>query len=522
MLNFNGWKIGFIITICLLGIIYALPNFFNNLQRDGDQPFLPGKTINLGLDLQGGSYLLLEADINSVLNERLEAVNEDVLRAFKEYEIVSLNKILSNKKLTIEFESKILADKAKKVLRQSLGSDFKISSSNSNNILIEYSELATKKLIDLTIEQAIEIVRKRIDETGTKEPLIQRQGMQRILIQLPGIDDPERIKSLLGKTAKLTFQLVDTNSNAVEVKSSGRVPSGTKLMQSYSYSDQYFVVQRRVMVSGEMLTDARSSFDQNGMPSVSFSLTPEGGKRFGRVTARNIGKPFAIILDGKVVSAPTIQSQIFSSGQITGRFSVTETKDLALLLRAGALPAPLTVMEERSVGPGLGKDSVESGKLASIIGMFLVVLFMLLTYGLFGVFANIALFINITLILSLLSILQATLTLPGIAGIVLTMGMAVDANVLIFERIREELRGGRSVLSSVESGYKRAIGTIIDASLTTLIAAGCLYGLGSGPIKGFAVTLSIGILTSMFTAIMVTRMLVVFYLRRRKPSKLII
>jgi len=521
MLNFNGWKIGFIITVCLLGIIYALPNFFN-FQRDGKQSFLPGKTINLGLDLQGGSYLLLEADIDTVLNERLEAVNEDVLKAFKEYEIVLLDKILSDKKLIIEFESNLLVDKAMKVLRQSLGSDFKISSNNSNNILIEYSELATKKIIDLTIEQAIEIVRKRIDETGTKEPLIQRQGTQRILIQLPGIDDPERIKSLLGKTAKLTFQLVDTNSNAVEVKSSGRVPPGTKLMQSYSYSDQYFVVKRRVMVSGEMLTDARSSFDQNGMPSVSFSLTPEGGKRFGRVTARNIGKPFAIILDGKVVSAPTIQSQIFSSGQITGRFSVTETKDLALLLRAGALPAPLTVMEERSVGPGLGKDSVESGKLASIIGMFLVVLFMLVTYGLFGVFANIALFINITLILSLLSILQATLTLPGIAGIVLTMGMAVDANVLIFERIREELRGGRSLLSSVESGYKRAIGTIIDASLTTLIAAGCLYGLGSGPIKGFAVTLSIGILTSMFTAIMVTRMLVVFYLRRRKPSKLII
>ena len=276
------------------------------------------------------------------------------------------------------------------------------------------------------------------------------------------------------------------------------------------------------MVSGEMLTDARSSFDQNGRPSVSFSLTPEGGKRFGRVTARNIGKPFAIILDGKVVSAPVIQAQIFSSGQITGQFTVSETKDLSLLLRAGALPAPLTVMEERSVGPGLGKDSVEAGKFASIIGMILVIIFMFFTYGIFGLFANLALFINVTLIISLLSILQATLTLPGIAGIVLTMGMAVDANVLIFERIREELRGGRSVLSSVESGYKRAIGTIIDASLTTLIAAACLYGLGSGPIKGFAVTLSIGIITSMFTAIMVTRMLVVFYLRRNKPKKLVI
>ena len=520
MLNFNFWNIGIISTICFLGIIYSLPNFTPFPKIDGNT-FLPGKTINLGLDLQGGSYLLLEADINSVVNERLETVNDDASRKLKEYDVIPLKKEITNEKLNIIFNNQEGLLKGKKVLRQFFGTELSISSEDEI-LIIEYSELALKQIIDLTIEQAIEIVRRRIDETGTKEPLIQRQGTQRILIQLPGIDDPERIKSLLGKTAKLTFQLVDTNSNAFDVKSSGRVPPGKKLLESYSDDGQYFVVQRRVMVSGEMLTDARSSFDQNGRPSVSFSLTPEGGKRFGRVTARNIGKPFAIILDGKVVSAPVIQAQIFSSGQITGQFTVSETKDLSLLLRAGALPAPLTVMEERSVGPGLGKDSVEAGKFASIIGMILVIIFMLFTYGIFGLFANLALFINVTLIISLLSILQATLTLPGIAGIVLTMGMAVDANVLIFERIREELRGGRSVLSSVESGYKRAIGTIIDASLTTLIAAACLYGLGSGPIKGFAVTLSIGIITSMFTAIMVTRMLVVFYLRRNKPKKLVI
>ena len=520
MLNFNFWNIGIISTICFLGIIYSLPNFTPFPKIDGNT-FLPGKTINLGLDLQGGSYLLLEADINSVVNERLETVNDDVSRKLKEFDVIPLKKEITNEKLNIIFNNQEGLLKGKKVLRQFFGAELSISSEDEI-LIIEYSELALKQIIDLTIEQAIEIVRRRIDETGTKEPLIQRQGTQRILIQLPGIDDPERIKSLLGKTAKLTFQLVDTNSNAFDVKSSGRVPPGKKLLESYSDDGQYFVVQRRVMVSGEMLTDARSSFDQNGRPSVSFSLTPEGGKRFGRVTARNIGKPFAIILDGKVVSAPVIQAQIFSSGQITGQFTVSETKDLSLLLRAGALPAPLTVMEERSVGPGLGKDSVEAGKFASIIGMILVIIFMFFTYGIFGLFANLALFINVTLIISLLSILQATLTLPGIAGIVLTMGMAVDANVLIFERIREELRGGRSVLSSVESGYKRAIGTIIDASLTTLIAAACLYGLGSGPIKGFAVTLSIGIITSMFTAIMVTRMLVVFYLRRNKPKKLVI
>ena len=520
MLNFKSWNIGLISLICFLGIIYAIPNF-TSFPKVNNNSFLPGKTINLGLDLQGGSYLLLEADIKSVINERLETISDDVSRKLNEYDLPYSQKEIDNGILKLYFNDNSIAERAKTVIRQNFGSELSIGSENLE-ITVNYSETARKQIIDLTIEQAIEIVRRRIDETGTKEPLIQRQGLQRILIQLPGIDDPERIKSLLGKKAKLTFQLVDTNSDPFEVKLSGRVPPGRKLLESYSNSDQHFVVQRRVMVSGEMLTDARSSFDQNGRQSVSFSLTPEGGKRFGRVTANNIGRPFAIILDGKVVSAPVIQAQIFSSGQITGQFCVTETKDLALLLRAGALPAPLTVMEERSVGPGLGRDSVEAGKLASIIGMILVIIFMLFTYGVFGIFANVALLINITLIISLLSVLQATLTLPGIAGIVLTMGMAVDANVLIFERIREEIRGGRSVLSSVESGYKRAIGTIVDASLTTLIASACLYGLGSGPIKGFAVTLSIGILTSMFTAIMVTRMLVVFYLRNYKPKKLII
>ena len=360
MLNFKSWNIGLISLICFLGIIYAIPNF-TSFPKVNNNSFLPGKTINLGLDLQGGSYLLLEADIKSVINERLETISDDVSRKLNEYDLPYSQKEIDNGILKLYFNDNSIAERAKTVIRQNFGSELSIGSENLE-ITVNYSETARKQIIDLTIEQAIEIVRRRIDETGTKEPLIQRQGLQRILIQLPGIDDPERIKSLLGKTAKLTFQLVDTNSDPFEVKLSGRVPPGRKLLESYSNSDQHFVVQRRVMVSGEMLTDARSSFDQNGRPSVSFSLTPEGGKRFGRVTANNIGRPFAIILDGKVVSAPVIQAQIFSSGQITGQFSVTETKDLALLLRAGALPAPLTVMEERSVGPGLGRDSVEAGK----------------------------------------------------------------------------------------------------------------------------------------------------------------
>ena len=306
MLNFKSWNIGLISLICFLGILYAIPNF-TSFPKVNNNSFLPGKTINLGLDLQGGSYLLLEADIKSVINERLETISDDVSRKLNEYDLPYSQKEIDNGILKLYFNDNSIAERAKTVIRQNFGSELSIGSENLE-ITVNYSETARKQIIDLTIEQAIEIVRRRIDETGTKEPLIQRQGLQRILIQLPGIDDPERIKSLLGKTAKLTFQLVDTNSDPFEVKLSGRVPPGRKLLESYSNSDQHFVVQRRVMVSGEMLTDARSSFDQNGRPSVSFSLTPEGGKRFGRVTANNIGRPFAIILDGKVVSAPVIQA----------------------------------------------------------------------------------------------------------------------------------------------------------------------------------------------------------------------
>ena len=519
MLNFKSWNIGLISLICFLGIIYAIPNF-TSFPKVNSNSFLPGKTINLGLDLQGGSYLLLEADIKSVINERLETISDDVSRKLNEYDLPYSQKEIDNGILKLYFNDNSIAERAKTVIRQNFGSELSIGSENLE-ITVNYSETARKQIIDLTIEQAIEIVRRRIDETGTKEPLIQRQGLQRILIQLPGIDDPERIKSLLGKTAKLTFQLVDTNSDPFEVKLSGRVPPGRKLLESYSNSDQHFVVQRRVMVSGEMLTDARSSFDQNGRPSVSFSLTPEGGKRFGRVTANNIGRPFAIILDGKVVSAPVIQAQIFSSGQITGQFSVTETKDLALLLRAGALPAPLTVMEEHSVGPGLGSDSIASGKMASFVGMVAVMIFMLITYGMFGVFANIALCCNILFIIALLSLIQATLTLPGIAGIVLTMGMAVDANVLIFERIKEEFEVGRKIYDAIEAGFQRAISTIIDANLTTLFAALALFSFGSGPVKGFSVTLMIGIVTSMFTAIVITKYLVLFYSKKKNINKIL-
>ena len=309
-------------------------------------------------------------------------------------------------------------------------------------------------------------------------------------------------------------------STAQEARNSGRVPPGSVLLESAEEGGQEYIVEKRVMVSGELLENASAGFDQNSRPAVNFQLNAEGARRFGRVTGENIGRPFAIVLDGKVVSAPVIQSQIFGSGQITGNFNVSETNELALILRAGALPAPLIILEERSVGPGLGADSIAAGQIAAMVGLALVIIYMELSYGLFGVFADIALMVNIVLILGALSALQATLTLPGIAGIVLTMGMAVDANVLVFERIREELRGGRRVAQAIEAGYSRALSTIIDSNLTTLFAALFLFVFGSGPIKGFAVTLSLGIATSMFTALMVTRLLIVVWVNAKRPKKL--
>ena len=372
------------------------------------------------------------------------------------------------------------------------------------------------------VEQAIEIVRRRVDELGTREPTIQRQGSDRIVVQVPGLDDPERLKDILGKTAKLTFHLLDPNTPRAQPGTA--VPPGARLLSSDD-SDAtgntiHYVVRKRVEVSGDRLIDAQPTFDQ-GQPVVNFRFDTVGGKKFGDTTSKHVGENLAIVLDNKVISAPRIRTAILGgSGIITGSFTVQSANDLALLLRAGALPAPLLILEERTVGPSLGADSIAAGQMASVIGIVLVVAFMFASYGRFGAMADLALLINMALIAAALSMLQATLTLPGIAGIVLTIGMAVDANVLIFERIREEVRGGRTPISAVDAGYRRALTTIIDSNLTTLVAALLLFGLGSGPIKGFAVTLSIGIMTSMFTAIMVTRLMIVTWLRRVGPQAL--
>jgi preprotein translocase subunit SecD len=522
MLQFETWKKGIVLLLVAVGILYALPNLFSRGDDKGGPAFIPGQAINLGLDLQGGSHLLLQADLNAVIAERMVGVQENLRLAFRAEKIRFRN--LKAEKNLVSFVLRDAADDSvvntqlEAILRD-LGSDFDAVLSGQSTT-IRFNEAGLQNLANQTVEQAIEIIRRRLDPDGTKEPVIQRQGKDRILVQLPGVDDPERIKRLIGRTARLTFQLVDMRSTAQEARSSGRVPPGSMLLESAEEGGAEYLVEKRVMVSGELLENASAGFDQNNRPAVNFQLNAEGGRRFGRVTGENIGRPFAIVLDGKVVSAPVIQSQIFGSGQITGNFSVAETNELALILRAGALPAPLIILEERSVGPGLGADSIAAGQIAAMVGLALVIIYMVLSYGLFGLFADIALTVNIVLILGALSALQATLTLPGIAGIVLTMGMAVDANVLVFERIREELRSGRRVAQAIEAGYSRALSTIIDSNLTTLFAALFLFVFGSGPIKGFAVTLSLGIATSMFTALMVTRLLIVLWVNSKRPKKL--
>jgi protein-export membrane protein SecD len=390
---------------------------------------------------------------------------------------------------------------------------------------MRFTTVATELKRRQAVDQSIEIIRRRIDDTGTKEPTIQREGQARILVQLPGVDNPEHVKALLGRTAKLTFQLVDTTVT-VEDARRGRMPPGDEILAAEEGrgnrgGPNAYLVKKRIMVGGDTLTKAQATQTQNNDWAISFEFDAAGARRFGDATRENVGKPFAIVLDNKVISAPVIREPITGGrGEITGSFTVQSASDLALLLRAGALPAPITILEERTVGAELGADSIHAGAVASIVGVVLVIVFMFLFYGLFGLFADIALLFNLCLMLGALSLLGATLTLPGIAGIALTMGMAVDANVLIYERIREEVRGGRSMLSSLEAGFTRAFGTILDSHVTTLVAGLLLFMLGSGPIKGFAVTLSIGVLTSLFSAILVTRLQIVTWVRRWKPREI--
>jgi len=524
MIYFAKWKIVAILLICIGGLAFAAPNFLPKETAESLPDWMPHKQVSLGLDLQGGSHLLLEVEVDAVIKEQLESLVDEVRVILRKAKIRygGLGRDgAKGVKVTIRQPEKV--EEARNLLRRIDPQTNTVVDGTA--VRIELLERAIADRRNGAMSQSVEIVRRRVDQTGTREPTIQRQGDDRILVQLPGVKDPERIKRLLGKTAKMTFQLTDVRG--ANMDPSRPAPAGSKWLPSVdSTADTsqptIYLIKKRVMVSGEDLVDSQPGFDsRDGQPVVNFRFNTRGAKKFGVATAANVNRPFAIILDGKVISAPVIREPILGgTGQISGNFTVQEANDLSLLLRAGALPAPLTILEERSVGPGLGADSIAAGKIASMIGMILVVVFMVVAYGKFGGMADLALIINIFLILAALSVLQATLTLPGIAGIVLTIGMAVDANVLIFERIREEVRAGRTPISAIDSGYGRALTTIIDANVTTLIAALLLYIFGSGPIRGFAVTLAVGIVTSLFTAVMLTRLIVVTWLRRTQPKEL--
>ena len=515
MLNVQKWKIVLSLVLVVLGIIYAAPNLMSQATRDkieATNSWLPYRAMNLGLDLQGGSHLLLQVDLKSVMGDRLDSMADAARSELRKGDITYSNLSSTRDGITLTLKDPARdRDAAYKILRGlDAGTDIKIDT-ETGKVDVVLSEQGMTDIRTQVVNQSIEIVRRRIDETGTREPVIQRQGSDRIVLQLPGVDDPARIKDLLGRTAKLGFHLLDG-----EAMRAG--PSSRSLPMQDGTGE--VIVKKRALITGDMLVDSQPGFDRNA-PVVTFRFNAVGARNFCNATRENIGKPFAIVLDEQVISAPVIQDAICGgSGQIFGNFTVKEAADLSLLLRAGALPAPLEVVEERSVGPSLGSDSVESGKMASYVAFAFVFVFMFATYGLFGVFACIALVMNIVFIFAVMGLMQATLTLPGIAGIVLTMGMAVDANVLIYERIREEMRSGRSLISSVDKGFQLAFNTIVDSNLTSLIVALILFSFGTGPVKGFAVSTSVGIITSMFTATMLTRLMVIAWMRYKRPTTL--
>jgi len=528
MLYFTRWKALAIILTALVVCLCAVPNFFPEATVKG-WPRWAQRHLVLGLDLQGGSHILLEVDANAVKKDKLDQIRDDVRRALRDAKIGYTGLAARPDSVEVRVKDTDLQNALTKLrdLSQPLGGllgssgqrSLEVSDAGGGLIRLTVPQAAITERIRQAVEQSIQIVERRVNELGTVEPLIQRQGVDRILVQVPGLQDPTRLKELLGKTAKLDFRMVDLTVPADQA-TQGRVPQDSEVLMSSTSPKTPYVIKKQVLVSGADLTDAQPGFDQrSGEPIVSFRFNTSGSRKFAQATSDNVGQPFAIVLDNEVISAPVIREPITGgSGQISGSFTVQAANDLAILLRAGALPAPLTIIEERTVGPGLGQDSIEKGELAAYVGSILVIVFMLLTYRLFGVFANIAVAINVAMIFGVLSFLNATLTLPGIAGIVLTVGIAVDSNVLIYERIREELRGGRNAISAIDAGFKRALPTILDSNITTFIAAAVLFYIGTGPVRGFAVTLGIGIITTVFTAFLLTRLIVAGWVRWKRPQ----
>jgi preprotein translocase subunit SecD len=527
MLHFSRWKALAILLSSLIVCLFTVPSLMPPQAFQQLPSFLQRKLV-LGLDLQGGSHILLEVDSNAVRKERIEALRDDVRRVLRDARIGYSNLTVQNQSVQVRIREQGDGPEALRRLRElsaPVGGllsgtgqrDIEVTDIGGGLIQLNVTDTGITQRIRQSVEQSIEIVRRRIDELGTVEPLIQRQGDDRILVQVPGLQDPTRLKALLGKTAKLTFRMVDLTMSPQQALE-GRAPPESDVL--YSREKQPYLIEKRVVVSGEDLVDAQPGFDQRTRePIVSFRFNTSGSRRFATATQENVGKPFAIILDNEVISAPVIREPITGgAGQISGSFTVQSANDLAILLRAGALPAPLTIIEERTVGPGLGQDSINAGINAAYFGTALVIVFMIVTYGLFGLFANVAVAINVGMILGILSFLGATLTLPGIAGIVLTVGIAVDSNVLIYERIREELRSGRSPITAIDAGFSRALATILDSNITTFIAAAVLFFIGTGAVRGFAVTLGIGILTTLFTAFTLTRLIVAMWVRWWRPQ----
>lgn len=539
MLNISPIKQAMIWLTVAVGLFLAMPNgFYNKVEAHNDAvamgvddtswpSFLPSGLVNLGLDLRGGAHLLAEVQVTDVYTTVMNGLwpqVRDVLAAERNTIGFVTREDGPEDTLRVRISNPEAGDQAVSLVRGLAQPVASLVGAGQNNIdvsrdgaILTISLSAAEKhaVDDRTMAQSLEIIRRRIDEAGTREPTIQRQGSERILVQVPGVGSAQEVKDLIGKTALLTFQPV-VNRTGDPDASPG---AGNQLVPSIDEPGTYFILERSPVVTGENLVDAQPAFDQNGRPAVNFRFNASGGRKFGDYTADNIGLPFAIVLDNEVISAPTIQSHISGgSGIITGRFTVEETTSLAILLRAGSLPAELTFLEERTVGPELGQDSIDAGKVACLVAGLLVLLYMALSYGLFGVFANIALIINVGLLFGLLSMIGATLTLPGIAGIVLTIGMAVDANVIVFERIREELRTAKGPARAIELGYEKALSSIIDANITTFITATILFVMGSGPVRGFAITLGLGIITSVFTAIFVTRVLIVMWFARKRPK----
>jgi len=517
VLYFSKIKLFIIYLIIIILSFFSFINFIDNREN-----LILSKKINLGLDLRGGSYLLLEVDVNPIVNQNLQQKLLGLGKYFKKNNIKYKNLKLVNQSINFQIDTTDIEKFEKFLLNKenliniyynqfrSYEMDYSLE---ENRVKLEYSKFGLIEVKNYALDQSLEIVRRRIDEVGTNDPTILRRGNDRILVELPGLDDPNRIKNLLGKTANLTFRLVSENEDDF----------GSEFLFFEDNANQ-LSISRRVILSGNNLISAQPSFDtQTNQTTVNISLDRAGAKKFARATQNNVGKRLAIVLDNKIISAPVINEPILGGNSvITGNFTFQSATDLALLLRSGALPAPLTIIEERTVGPDLGEDSIRAGSISLLIGFLLVLIYMLYKYRKLGIIADLALIINLILLVGILTLLEATLTLPGIAGIILTVGMAVDANVLIFERIKEEMKTEKSVIHAFDMGYKKAQSAVLDANITTLISAVILFFLGSGPVKGFAVTLGIGILTTLFTAYFFARHLSSFYAMKNKDKQIIV